>query len=125
MYSTQSNHATFWQSEKLKERSTDKCIYGRVSSRVKDDKAEGGYSYETWNVRIVGKGAVKAKEIGLSDKTNITLTEWSCHCPYDKEKDKVFPYLLISQFELREQTQTAEGGEEFMTVPDGEELPFE
>ncbi len=102
MYGTDSNKGTFFQTEKAKEISTDKCVIGNFSQRVKDAREENGYTYENWNIRLVGVACGKAIAGNLSDKTFIELTKWSVHNPYNKEKERNEPYILVTDFNIVE-----------------------
>ena len=101
MYAKNNNHVTFFKDEK--NQNTDKVVYGRISEAIKTGKKDGDkdiYEYESWNARFVGKAYDKAKE--LKDKDHITLTEWNVRNPYVQEKKRSYPYILIMDFEVRE-----------------------
>ena len=36
------------------------------------------------------------------DKTKIMLTEWNVRCPYNKDKKRSFPYIMVLDFEVLE-----------------------
>ena len=95
---------------------TDKVTYGRISEAVKTGRkdAEGKdiWEFESWRALFVGKAREKA--LALTDKAKIKLTEWSARCPYNKEKKRAYPYLMVMDFEIV-QAQKDEGSVE---VPD-------
>lgn len=131
MYSTTSNKGTFFQNEKAKEISTDKCIFGNFSQKVKDSRAKDGYTYENWSVRICGVALGKALTLPLKNKDFIQLKAWSVHNPYNKEKDRNEPYIMITDFDLitDEQGQGTRPTEninlsDFVEIGSEEELPF-
>ena len=102
MYNKNSkNYVTFFTADK---ENTDKVIYGRISEAIKTgDKAEDGkdiYEYESWNARFVGKAFEKAKD--LKDKDTVILTEWNCRNPYNKETKQSYPYILVTDFDIKE-----------------------
>lgn len=110
MYSEQKNYVTFFHSNLA---GTDKTFYGRVSESFKAQG--GGYEYETWNVRFIK--AAKEKAESLEDGNRIVLTKWAAHCPYVKEKDKSFPYILVMDFELAsDKPDSSEQGQEPMDL---------
>ena len=84
------------------EQKHEKVFYGRISEPINtNEKGEDGkdiYEYETWDARFVGRALEKAK--GLADKTRITLKEWSARNPYNKEKKRSYPYLLVMDFDI-------------------------
>lgn len=95
------NRVTYFRSEKSDELSTAKMFVGTVSEGVPTGKDKDGktiYTYEYWTARFVGEALEKAKT--LDNKTFINLVEFSVHNPYDKEKKRNFPYLLVSKFEV-------------------------
>ena len=94
MYAKNNNYVNYFVEDGAKH--TDKVFYGRVSETIK--APDGTKTYESWNARFVGKAREKA--LNLADKTNIMLTEWNARCPYDKEKKKVFPYIMVMDFEI-------------------------
>lgn len=105
MYAKNNNFVTYFAEEKAPH--TDKVFYGRVSEAIKltdEQIAKNGdgnkYLFESWSARFVGKAKEKAQ--ALENKTSIKLTEWNARCPYDKEKKKANPYLLIIDFEIAE-----------------------
>lgn len=101
MYAKHNNHVTFFTDE-YKE-NTDKVIYGRINEAIKigkDENNEDIYEYQNWSARFVGKAYKKAKT--LTDKTPITITEWGVYCPYNKNQKKVYPYIMVMNFEIRE-----------------------
>lgn len=82
---------------------TDKMFVGRVSEGIKtgETNPETGkpiLEFESWQTRFVGKALEKAKV--LEDKTVIKLTEWAARNPYSKERERPYPYLLVSDFEV-------------------------
>ena len=123
MYVKNNNFVTFYKDEN--NQNTDKITYGRVSEAIKkgEKDAEGKdiYEFESWNARFVGKAREKAA--ALPDKARIALTETSFRNPYNKEKKRPYPYVLVMDFELREQGAVNEDG--FVEVDDADgELPF-
>lgn len=92
----------YFKDEKAIEKNTDKVIYGRLSeSQDKYEngvKVEGKYSYESWNARFVGD-AKKVVET-LDDKSVVTIKSFDVRQPYDKEKNKSYPYVLVSKLEV-------------------------
>lgn len=102
MYAKGKNYVTFFIEGNVSH--TEKLYYGRVSEAIKQSVVgEGGkskYEFESWNARFVGKAREKAEK--LSDKTSITLTEWNIRCPYDKVKQRPFPYIMVMDFEITE-----------------------
>lgn len=125
MYSTTENIGTFFQNEKSKEISTDKCVFANFSQRVqKADETEGTEAvYENWSARFISVACGKVKALNLTSGAFIKLTKWNAHCPYDKESKTVKPYLLVSDFEIIEQKNGE--GKEFASYEGDEELPFE
>lgn len=104
MYSKQKNHVTFFK-DGFKE-NTDKVIYGRITEAIKVGKDSDGkdvFEFQNWSGRFTGKAYEKAKS--LQDKTAITLTEWAVYCPYSKEHKKVYPYIMVIDFEMRDNNQ--------------------
>lgn len=79
---------------------SEKAFFGRVSEAIKTAVENGKqtYNFESWNARFVGKARAKAEQ--LSNKQRIILTEWTCRNPYDKERNKNYPYVMISDFEV-------------------------
>ena len=102
MFAKTKNNVTYFKGTGKQD--TEKCIYGRISEPINTGKkGEDGkdvYEYESWNVRFVGKAREKVE--ALADKARITLTEWTARNPYDKEKEKNFPYLMVMDFEVNE-----------------------
>jgi len=102
MFSKTYNHVTFFNDEGMKD--TEKVVYGRVTEAFKTgEKNKDGkdiYEHEVWNARFCGKARAKAE--GLADKTRITLTEWNARISYNEEKKKSYPYILVTDFEIRE-----------------------
>ena len=92
----------YFKDEKGFEKNTDKVIYGRLSESQEKfengSKVEGAYTYESWNARFVGD-AKKAVE-NLDDKSIVTLKSFDVRQPYDKEKNKSYPYVLVSKLEV-------------------------
>lgn len=127
MYSKSNNKATFFTS---KLENSEKVTNGRVSVPVntgrKDKDGKDIWAYESWNARFVGKAREKA--LALTDKAKITLTEWASHPGYDKEKKQCYPYLMVMDFEVREQGTAAvpEMSEnDYMVMEDEDaQLPF-
>ena len=97
MYAEHKNYVSFFHSDTP---GTEKVTYGRLSEAFKVTDAQGheGYEYETWNARFVG--VAKDKVAGLKDASRIVLTKWSARCPYNKEKKRSFPYIMVMDFEL-------------------------
>ena len=130
MFSKTPNYAVFFNDENAK--NTDKVFYGRVSEAFntgkKDEKGKSIFEYDTWNVRFCGKARKKVE--GLADKTRITLTEWSARVYYNKDKDKVCPYLMVTDFELREASSKSSevnensGNAEMVEIAADDNLPF-
>ena len=102
MYTKHSNYVTFYQD--THNQNTEKITYGRVSEAIKTgQKGEDGkdiFEFENWDARFVGKAREKA--LALTDKARITLTEWSARNPYNKDKKRSYPYLMVMDFEVRE-----------------------
>lgn len=103
MYSTTNIKGYFFTNPNAT--STDKMVQGRISESVKTGRkdAEGKdiYEFESWNARFVGNACEKAAN--LPDKSKITLTAWAARNPYNKEKKRSYPYLLVMDFEVQEQ----------------------
>ena len=80
----------------------EKVHYGKVSVpiRTEEKDADGKYiyEYETWFARFVGKALERAKT--LKDNSRITLKEWAARNPYNKEKKRSYPYLLVMDFDI-------------------------
>lgn len=93
---------------------TDKVTYGRISEPVKTGRkdAEGKdvWEFESWRALFVGKAREKA--LMLTDKAKIKLTEWSARCPYNKEKKRAYPYLMIVDFDVVQAQKDAEDQDE-------------
>ena len=124
MYTKNSNRVTFYVDSRNE--NTEKVIFGRVSEAIRMNKkdAEGKelYEHETWPARFVGKAYEKAKK--LTDKTRITLTEWAARNPYNKEKKLSYPYLMVLDFDVYEQTESAPAEGPEMDPIDESDLPF-
>lgn len=130
MYSTTNIKGYFFTNPNAQ--STDKMIQGRISESVKTGRkdAEGKdiYEFESWNARFVGNACEKAKN--LPDKSKITLTAWAARNPYNKEKKRSYPYLLVMDFEVQEQgaqdvqEPEMEQGDFAMLEDDDAVLPF-
>ncbi|MBP3197306.1 MAG: hypothetical protein J6N21_09925 [Butyrivibrio sp.] len=92
----------YFKDDKAFEKNTDKVIYGRLSESQdkfeNGSKVEGQYTYESWNARFVGE-AKKAVE-SLDDKSLVTLKSFDVRQPYDKEKNRSYPYVLVSKLEV-------------------------
>ena len=73
---------------------------GNYVTFFKDENGKPVYEFESWNARFVGKALEKAKK--LESKTRIRLTEWNVHNPYDKERKKNYPYILVMDFDNAE-----------------------
>ena len=124
MYGTNSNKGTFFQSEQAKELSTEKCVLGNFSQRVRDSRSESGYSYENWSIRFVGIACGKALALNLKDKTFIELLSWSVHNPYNKQKEKNEPYILVTDFNIVADDKNGTGGDIGMVILDDADVPF-
>lgn len=132
MYSTTNIKGYFFTNPNAK--NTDKMIQGRVSESVKTGRrGEDGkdiYEFESWDARFVGNACEKAKN--LPDKSKITLTAWAARNPYNKEKKRSYPYLLVMDFEVQDQGYEAAPGELVngaedvpdFSMLDGEQLPY-
>lgn len=102
MFSKTSVTVTYFKAGEATQHS-DKMFVGRVSEGIKTtqpDPATGKaiYEFDSWNTRFVGKALEKAK--GLENKTVIKLTEWAARNPYSKERERSYPYLLVTDFEV-------------------------
>ena len=128
MYGTNSNKGTFFQTEKAKELSSEKCVFGNFSQRVKDSRTESGFTYENWTIRFVGVACGKALASGLADKTFIELKAWSVHNPYNKEKERNEPYILCTDYDVVADSQNGEGAkvnlDDFVEIGGGDDVPF-
>ena len=139
MYSTTHNHVIFFTDPNGK--NTEKMLSGKVSKAYrtgrKDADGNDVFAWEHHNARFVGKAREKAQS--LTDKARITLTEWTVRAqPYTKtvngeEKKRYFHYLMISDFEVREQpAETPESlpdpldnAEDYAVLEDDDgQLPF-
>lgn len=87
---------------------TEKAFYGRVSEAIKTgvENGKNTYNFESWQARFVG--AARAKAANLCNKQAIVLLEWNCRNPYDKERKKNFPYVLITDFEIENEQRGQE-----------------
>lgn len=116
--SEKGNYVTFFKDENGKQ--TEKMFSARISEGIKVGEQYGKpvYEFESWNARFVGKALEKAKQ--LESKTRIRLTEWNVHNPYDKERKKSYPYILVMDFETMntEETTNDTGN------TDDEDIPF-
>jgi len=105
VYAKNNNRVTYFCDTNAKH--TEKVFYGRVSESIKTTKTDADgkaiYEYESWNARFVGNALEKAK--GLQDGQRITLNEWAAHCPYDKTAKRPFPYLMVMDFSIPEDTK--------------------
>lgn len=103
MYSTTNIKGYFFTNPSAQ--STDKMIQARVGISEKTGRkdAEGKdiWEFESWPARFIGNACEKAKN--LPDKSKITLTAWAARNPYNKEKKRSYPYLLVMDFEVQEQ----------------------
>ena len=113
MYAKNNNYVTFYQD--AHNENTEKVTFGRVSEAIqtgRKDEATGKdvFEFENWDARFVGKAREKA--LTLKDKDRITLTEWSARCPYNKDKKRSYPYMMIMDFEVREQPAEGEATQE-------------
>lgn len=106
MYTKNNNNVIFFHDPNGK--NTEKMFCARVSESIntgrKDANGKAVYEYENWPARFIGKAKEKAEK--LADKTPITLTEWAARNPYNKEKGRSFPYLLVMDLEVREAKKT-------------------
>ena len=100
MYAKNNNYVTYFIEGEAKH--TERVFYGRVSEAIKigEENGKNKYEFESWNARFVGKAREKAEQ--LADKTSIMLTEWNIRCPYNKEKKRSFPYIMVMDFEIPE-----------------------
>lgn len=48
-------------------------------------------------------GEAKEKVKNLASGQTIILTKWAARCPYNKEQKRPFPYLLVMDFDLRDE----------------------
>lgn len=101
MYAKSKAYVTYYVEKDAKH--TDKVFYGRVSEAIKVGEEDGKnkYEFESWNARFVGKAKEKIET--LADGTRIVLTEWNVHNPYNKEKKRSYPYIMVVDFEAAEQ----------------------
>lgn len=135
MYSTTHNHVTFFTDSYGKH--TEKMFCGRVSEGINTGKkGEDGkdiFEFETHTARFVG--AARDKAAALPDKARITLTKWSARSqPYTakvngEDKKRRFNYLMVMDFEIREQTPiepdpAANASDFAMLEDDDAQLPF-
>lgn len=102
MFVKTNNYATYFVEKDAN--NTDKVLYGRVSEAIKvgEENGKPKYEFEGWNARFVGKAREKAA--GLADKTSIKLTEFVVRNPYNKEKKRSYPYVMVTDFEVAERT---------------------
>lgn len=99
MYSKNDVIVTYFVDETAKH--TKNVFYGRISEAIKvgvDANGKKKFEFEGWNVKFIGKAREKAAK--LENKTSIVLHEWNARCPYNKEKDKSFPHLVILDFDI-------------------------
>ena len=109
---------------------TEKVLYGRISESIKKYEngqvVEGQYDYESWNVRFCGKARKLAED--LKDKDIITIHQADFRNPYNKEKKKTYPYILVMSFEKgvihKEEHSTTDGEFADMTNFNDNELQF-
>lgn len=94
MYAEHKNYVNFFAVDTP---GTEKVFYGRLSESIKKQDGDG-YDFETWNARFVGVAKDKAQ--GLKDGSRIVLTKWTARCPYDKEKKRSYPYIMVMDFEI-------------------------
>ncbi len=101
----------YFKDEKAIEKNTDKVFYGRLSESQdkfeNGEKVEGEYSYESWNARFVGE-AKKVAET-LEDKSIVTIKQFDVRQPYDKDKKKSYPYVLVTKLEVGAHTANEKG----------------
>lgn len=104
MYSKTNNYATFMSTPNMEH--TDKVCYGRVITVVKtgrkDESGKDIFARESWNARFVGKARELA--MGLVDNTKIDLTEWSAHTGFNRDRKMCFPYLMVVDFDVVEES---------------------
>lgn len=93
MYAEHKNYVNFFSVDTP---GTDKVTYGRVSESFKT--GEGQHEFETWNARFVG--TAKEKIAGVKSGARLVLTKWTARCPYDKEKKRSYPYIMVMDFEI-------------------------
>jgi hypothetical protein len=107
MFGKNKIHVTYFEDDKKE--NTEKAFFGRISEAIKtgEENGKATYNFESWNARFVGKARAKADS--LTDKQSITITEWSCRNPYDKERKKNFPYVVITDFEIANEQGNQEG----------------
>lgn len=102
MYAKNNTNVTFFKD--TNKENTEKVVYGRISERIatgqKDDAGKDIYEYESWNARFVGKALEKAQ--ALEDKAFITIKECNFRNPYVQEQKRSYPYILITDFDVRE-----------------------
>lgn len=98
MYAEHRNYVRFFHVEK---EATEKVFYGRLSESFKvgkDDNGKNKYEFENWDARFVGAAKDKAEK--LTDGQSIILTKWVARCPYNKDRKRPYPYLLVIDFEI-------------------------
>lgn len=112
MYSKTANNVTVFVNDKQKELSTEKCKRCTISESVKDEYAENGWRYDSWDARFIGKAVEKFVSLGLVDKTRITITEWNTVNQYvkadegkEESKGHRYTYVLVYDFELRAENE--------------------
>ena len=122
MYVKNNSFVTFFHNPHKE--NTDKVTFGRVSEAIKTGRKDGEgkdvYEFESWDARFVGKAREKAE--ALEDKARLTLTECSFRNPYNKDKKRPYPYVMVMDFEVREDNAVNETG--FVEIDDDGELPF-
>lgn len=100
MYCTTDNIVTFFIDENAKH--TAKTYFGKISEAIKssEEDEKSKYDFEIWYARFVGDAFEKAKT--LSDKASIKLTKFSIRNPFNKDKGRSYPHLIIFDFEVYE-----------------------
>ena len=112
MYSTTEQIVTFFQSEKAKEKSTDKCVLGVITKSVKDERGERGFRYEQWRASFLGEECAK-KASNLTDKTRIVVKKWEITNEYTKNENgggDTKYYAKVYDFDLYKGKDDAEEG---------------
>jgi hypothetical protein len=102
MYSETEQSVTFFQSDKAKEKSTDKKVLGVISKGVKDDRKEDGWRYEQWQTSFIGEKCAH-KAANLQNKTRIVLKKWEITNEYIKNDNgtgETKYYAKVYDFDL-------------------------
>ena len=105
MYSENRNYMTYFvekeeEGASAKFTPTDKVFYGKLSESIKvgEENGKNKYEFETWNARFVSAAREKVEK--LADKTSIVLTKWAVRNPYNKQKKRSYPYIMVMDFEV-------------------------